>query len=243
MTTPPLSRLRTELVSGALRSAQGLAALLANSPRRGPRLWRRHTVSDLLVAHRMTSQIAPGDRVLDVGCGGGHWLAKLRMFRDIEAVGVDLAPPADRDGIKMMAYDGRTLPFPDQSFDVTLFCYVLHHVGRDHARRLLDEAVRVTRRRIMLLEDSMPAFGFWYRVRNMCHRLETSMAYAASADTYVPPEAEEMFLTHDEWRRFAGGIGGVSSVSVQPLAELHRYAHHTLIVAELGRESTHDPIA
>ena len=226
-------KLRVRLASVALRAVQSLAAKAANRSRRGARPWAEHTVSDLLVAHRLASILGDGERVLDVGCGSGHWLARLQLFRDIDAVGVDLAPPVARPGIALEAYDGFRLPFPDHSFDVTMFCYVLHHLGREHAQALLAEARPVTRRRIVLLEDSMAEFDFWYRVRNRCHRLETEMVYATESDSYTGPDGDAMFLTHAEWRRTLEEVPGVSAVSVQTLADLHNYAHHTLLVAAL----------
>jgi SAM-dependent methyltransferase len=231
MTT--FNRIRKHAFSAGLRGIQAIAARLAGPHRSGPRPSEEHTASDLLVAHRMAARVEAHSRVLDVGCGSGHWLRKLRMFREIDATGVDLAPPPSAEGVTLLPYDGRVLPFPDASFDVTLFGYVLHHVGRDHARRLLEEARRVTRSRIFLLEDSMPTFGVFHRIRNRCHRLETEMAYSEETRAYVPPDADSMFLTHTEWARFLGAVPGVASTTVLPLGDLHRLPHHTLFVAEL----------
>ena len=59
-------------------------------------------------------------------------------------------------------FDGRSLPFAKGSFDVTVCCYVMHHLTPQHAKELLGEMIRVTRRSIVLLEDSLPQFDWFY---------------------------------------------------------------------------------
>jgi hypothetical protein len=53
--------------------------------------------------------------------------------------------------------------------------------------------------------------------------------YGGESDSYRPPSDEAMFLTHDQWRTFAGDIAGVSGVTVEWLQDVTRWRHHTLI--------------
>jgi ubiquinone/menaquinone biosynthesis C-methylase UbiE len=102
--------------------------------------------------------LAPGERVLDIGCGSGvvtRAIAK-RVAPDGRAVGADssaalLAIAREHAArtqfaplIEFREADCRKLPFADASFDVCLAVTVLAHVPG--AERALAEMVRVTRR-------------------------------------------------------------------------------------------------
>lgn len=102
------------------------------------------------------AQLAPGEEVLDVGCGTGvldRWLIRQTDGTN-RIVGVDMSPYllgeaealAKAEGVaEAIAFrEGRaeSLPFPDASFDIVMACTVLEE---GHADRMLAELVRVTR--------------------------------------------------------------------------------------------------
>ena len=186
----------------------------------------------------LAHELVEGARVLDVGCANGHMLRKLRAIKDIEAIGVDLAQGDGGDWARLLPFDGSTLPFDDKSVDYVLIGYVLHHLTRDHAKRLVGEAIRVTRNRIFVLEDSLPSFGVFYRMRNKCHRIESDLAYRAQSRDYRSPGNESMFLTHDQWKAFFSELSGVASVEVLSLSSVYRYAHHTMLKVDLVAPSS-----
>jgi SAM-dependent methyltransferase len=85
-------------------------------------------------------------RVLDVGCGNGRYLARLRSW-NIAAIGCDLshgmlASPGAA-GLNLVNGDVTRLPFPDSAFDVVLAPHMLYHVDNRTAAAL--EMRRVTR--------------------------------------------------------------------------------------------------
>jgi 2-polyprenyl-3-methyl-5-hydroxy-6-metoxy-1,4-benzoquinol methylase len=82
----------------------------------------------------LLSHVAPGARVLDVGCGAGEFATALREA-GAEPVGVDVAQEAlrraaARDPALELRHwrDGEPLPAPDAAFDVAWAGEVLEHV-------------------------------------------------------------------------------------------------------------------
>ena len=97
---------------------------------------------------------------------------------------------------------------------------------------LLGEAIRVSTRRLILLEDSVPEFSLPYRVRNWAHIEDTNLDYAARSNDFeeVDPSG---FRTHDGWLELLRSVPRVVDVACVPLRAISRYAHHTMFVADL----------
>lgn len=99
--------------------------------------------------------IAPGERVLDVGCGPGRLaiLAGSGIGSSGEACGIDPAPEmvdlarrnAKRAGVEVRFEVGviERLPHPDDYFDVVLSSLMLHHLPDKLTRCGLTEVCRV----------------------------------------------------------------------------------------------------
>jgi ubiquinone/menaquinone biosynthesis C-methylase UbiE len=97
---------------------------------------------------RLLPDIAKGNRLLDVGCGTGHW---SRYFSDkgFEVTGVDVskrmidtAQSKNISNASFQVADGHSLPFEDNSFDVTAAVTTLEFVC--DAEGVLREMVRCT---------------------------------------------------------------------------------------------------
>ncbi len=92
-------------------------------------------------------------RVLDVACGTGRTLDMLAAARpDAAYTGVDLSPAYIRearrnlghvDTLSLLVHDGRSLPFPDASFDVVTSTYLFHELPHSGRRAVLEELCRV----------------------------------------------------------------------------------------------------
>ncbi len=104
--------------------------------------------------------LAPGDRVLDLGCGAGRHafecyrrgarvVALDRNAEEIREVATWFAAMAEAgeapEGATATAMEGDALalPFPDDSFDVVIISEVMEHIPDD--RGVLAEMVRVLR--------------------------------------------------------------------------------------------------
>ncbi|MCA9564485.1 MAG: methyltransferase domain-containing protein, partial [Myxococcales bacterium] len=103
--------------------------------------------------------LTPGAKVLDVGSGEGFVGACIAA----EGHSVQLLDVDDRNqtGLPHCRYDGETIPYQDDSFDVAVVAYVLHHcrdpervlaeVGRVAKRLIVFESVFETQRDLKLL--------------------------------------------------------------------------------------------
>lgn len=95
--------------------------------------------------------------VLDLGAFDGK-LASLirdRLFKT-KFIGVDVLVPS-KTYIPVKKYDGRALPFPDNSFDTVITVDVLHHTTQPEI--VLKEAKRVTKKYIIVKDHYRK--NFW----------------------------------------------------------------------------------
>ncbi len=96
-----------------------------------------------------------GERVLDVGVssfddlpGENYFLRRYPFPDQLTGVGIDDLHELERryPEVTLLEADGRSLPFPDQSFDVVHSNAVIEHVGsREDQERFIAELVRVGR--------------------------------------------------------------------------------------------------
>lgn len=108
--------------------------------------------------------VAPGARVLDVGCGEGELLDLLVRHNHVDGRGIEISPEGVSAclarGLSVMQGDAdRDLDyFPAGAFDVVILSQTLQAVPRP--RHVLAEMLRIGERAIVTL----PNFGHW-RVR------------------------------------------------------------------------------
>ncbi len=88
--------------------------------------------------------------VLDLGAGRCLIGKEIEKNTSSKVTSVDVMD-LNETNLKLTLYDGKTLPFKDNSFDTVLIAYVLHHC--DDPESVLKEAARVCRGNIILFED------------------------------------------------------------------------------------------
>ena len=100
------------------------------------------------------------ETVLDVGCGTGALCAVLHAH-GLEATGVDTAQrmldtairnPENRGVRFMLVHASEPLPFPNQSFDITIASYVAHGMGHEERKRLYSEMSRVSKHKVIIYD-------------------------------------------------------------------------------------------
>jgi SAM-dependent methyltransferase len=95
--------------------------------------------------------VRPPDRVLEAGCGTGYFSEMLQRERGWPMVALDLSAEglryACQHGVQRpVQADIGTLPFADESFDLTLSIDVMVHLPRGEESVAAHELSRVTRR-------------------------------------------------------------------------------------------------
>jgi ubiquinone/menaquinone biosynthesis C-methylase UbiE len=137
------------------------------------------------IGRRVAPHLLPGQRVLDLGAGTGlisRWLA-LR-------VGVQ---PTLADVVE---YGNRRREFPflemagpfhvpaeDASFEAVLLLFVLHHDPYEAHGKVLTEAARLARRRVIVMEDTpqgrleRACNIVWDKMLNLRHGVPTPFAF------------------------------------------------------------------
>jgi ubiquinone/menaquinone biosynthesis C-methylase UbiE len=181
------------------------------------------------IGGKLSPHLEAGMDVLDLGAGTGRisrWLAARIGIRPTLA---DVTEFDNRtlDFPYVRLDDPLSLPFPDRSFDAVLMLFVLHHIPRwADQERLVGEAARVGRRRVLLIEDTPTSRSErivnlgWDWVLNLRHGVPKPFT----------------FRTVEGWREAFGRMGlHVDLVDTYRARwpTLMTY-HHTLFVIEHG---------
>ena len=109
----------------------------------------------------VASFIAPGSRVLDIGCGDGELLAWLRSTKQVDGRGVELDQAlvnrAIAQGISVIQGDVNTdlADYPTQAYDYVVLSQTLQRVS--DPKHVMHELVRIGKQVIV----SVPNFGHW----------------------------------------------------------------------------------
>ncbi len=99
-------------------------------------------------------------KLLDLGCGDGNSFRYVSKYiKNSTYMGIDVADKAidiaktnwSKFGADFVCYDGKKIPFDDESFDVVFIACVLHHVPVEDRTDLLKECHRVLKKDGMII--------------------------------------------------------------------------------------------
>lgn len=126
------------------------------------RLTDQSSIGEARVDHLLIAEmVAPGSRVLDVGCGDGALLQLLNDTKSIDGRGVELS----RDKVNACVARGLAViqgdadrdlaDYPDQAFDYAVLSLTIQ--ATRNPKLVLENLLRIGRRAIV----SFPNFGHW----------------------------------------------------------------------------------
>ena len=152
-----------------------------------------------IAAKRMCKEcqdfIKQGSQILDIGCDSGIIIKTFGEHFKAEVIGVDIEDNRTLP-ITFKLIQGDNLAFPDNSFDVVLIAYVLHHTKNPF--KILQEAKRVSRNKIIIYEDSPE--GFLAKLRCWFHQTTYNLFFQDTNQKYN-------FKTEKEWQKVFDEIG------------------------------------
>ena len=109
----------------------------------------------------IADMVAPGSRVLDVGCGDGALLQLLAQKKNVDGRGVELSQRGVNEcvakGLSVIQGDADAdlVDYPDDGFDYVILSQTLQATRRP--REALRNMLRIGRRAVV----SFPNFGHW----------------------------------------------------------------------------------
>jgi methionine biosynthesis protein MetW len=153
----------------------------------------------------IAANVAPGSRVLDVGCGDGALMAALRDERQVDARGVEL----DRDNVSAAVARGLSViqgdadtdlsDYPADSFDYAILSQTLQTTHRPD--QVLEQLLRIGRRAFV----SFPNFAHW-RVRlSLLWGGRMPVTRLLPLQWYETPNIHH--VTVDDFRAYVHGAG------------------------------------
>ncbi len=139
--------------------------------------------------------------VLDLGAGEGYVGAALARRANAEVALADVVD-MNRTDLPHTVYDGETLPYADDTFDVCVLYYVLHHCACPE--RVLTEALRVTRYRVLIVESVYTSPTH----RRLLRGLDIAANRLRSAGDMADQEMHLAFRRQADWERTIVACGG-----------------------------------
>lgn len=135
------------------------------------------TIDDYAPVYAFAEGLLEPGSVLELGCcfgflslrlaAAGHRVTASDLNRGTVAL-LESVAPALGVSLRTVVADAGRVPVPDRSADTVLLIHLLEHLDADHGDRVLTEAIRLARRRVVVavpLEDE--ADETWGHVRTL----------------------------------------------------------------------------
>ena len=151
------------------------------------------------VGRRVAPHLRSGERILDFGSGTGRLSRWLAGRVGVLPTGADLVEYGNRrrDVPFIRMDDPFHVQAEDRSFDAVLLLFALHHNPFEAQGKILAEAARLARRRLIVLEDTPMSpvdrvcNVFWDKVLNLRHGVPTPFTFRSVGEWI------DVFAEHD----------------------------------------------
>lgn len=172
------------------------------------------------LALHLAEVVPPNKRILDIGCGNGRLVKRILELRpDLVIRGIDVECSLS-SAITVTEYDGVTIPFDTDSWEICMANDVLHHCDDPFA--MLREMNRVAKDAIVLKDHI--ADDYWGRVLLCAMDWIGNFGYG----TRVPFN----FLSSDEWKQAFDELG-LTQVCLRRNLRLYPYPFTWLLDRDL----------
>ncbi len=130
-----------------------------------------------LIISAYAKEFKKNNKVLDVGCGNGVITDQLRKHFNFTVIGCDIINYLIRDiEFKKMKKDSK-LPFNNKGFDISMFNDVLHHMPKNVQRKMLSEALRVSKKVLIFeVQPTIPGTVFDF-ILNKIHNFSMNIPF------------------------------------------------------------------
>jgi ubiquinone/menaquinone biosynthesis C-methylase UbiE len=178
------------------------------------------------VGSRVSRHLQPGQRVLDYGAGTGLLAKWLAREAGVQPTLADIVEYSNRrrEFPFLLMEDPFHVPAEDGAFDVVLLLFALHHNPYEAQRKVIAEARRLSRSRVVVIEDTPRSRAdlawntFWDRLLNLRHGVPTPLAFRPMQE-WLP-----IFLEH--------GLEATHVETYRPKWPTLMTYHHTLFVLD-----------
>ncbi len=187
------------------------------------------------LARILKARVAPGQRVLEIGCGAGDHLASVNPSFGVgvdlsaKAVGAARARHPNLHFFEGDACEAATLNQARGPFDVILIVNVLTFLG--DVRRLFDALHLVSHAKTRIIIYSYSRL--WQPVLKLAEFL--GLKRAQPADAWIPPEEVRTMLHLADWELVRGDRQIVFPVHIPLVSEaLNRWVGHLPVIDHLS---------
>lgn len=101
------------------------------------------------IDHMLKNMDPSATTLLDVGCGRGYFLNKVKSQKPYQLTGCEIHNGLGDTDINFVHGFIEKLPFPDKSFDIVTCTHTIEHIM--DLKKALDELKRVARKQIMIV--------------------------------------------------------------------------------------------
>jgi len=169
------------------------------------------------------------ERILDIGAGGG-WIGKEIQNRKAASVTLlDVMNFNQIPDLKLTLYDGENFPFLVNTFDTSLLIFTLHHCL--NPLKVLKEAKRVTREKIIIIEDVPRGRG---RITSFINKIFLYLwDIICNLPSLIKPPGENItfgFKSVSQWQRIFSD--SQLKIIFQKEFQSNKLIHHALFVVK-----------